>query len=276
MLKKVNTFMTTDNEFIERVRLLSLTTNPNNVGDVYVQVANIYSELTTEDARLFAEQYIDQIRSIARNADIGWQPFSTPAKPARALSDEEQVQILAMISTLRTFCYGMERLNEVSLATGPDSPPVRFYINSIYHHIAAFYLIDKGKDPLGGTIYKTLEPMGLSSLLEPISLVLNKPMEGDITFGETIRNIRNDFLVHGSFSPIEIASVVKKTQLHDLRQKVRLSNLLWELFNQSFILKLKLISIVTNLNIDLAELMTRYITKIYPDLKPRTPQQNFD
>src|SRR5574341_777673 len=250
-----------DDDRVNEILLLALSTTPNNVGDVYARAVDIYNHILSAEKQQVGEYYIAQIRSLARQAEIGWRLFATPPQVPRPLSDDEQIQLIIIIATLHSFSYGVERFDEASFATGPDSTPVRFYINSLYHFIAALYLLDKDGDPMGGMVYKTLHPMGLDDLLDPVRDVLNKPMEAGVTFGETIRRIRNDFLVHGTFSPADISAVVRATRLQDMTQILRLTNLIWELFNHSFILKLKLIGLLTASGVDPYELAAQYVAR---------------
>jgi hypothetical protein len=243
---------------LDQLLALALSATPDNVGKVYEQALDISKTISDSFAHHRAEQYISQVRGLARKADIGWILFDDPPSVNRPLTDEEIIQIMTLASTLLTFCYGAERLDEASAVTGPDSTPVRFYINSLYHYIAALYLLDRGEDPMGGMVYKMLSPLGLAGLLDPINSVLNEPMDA-ISFGDTIRRIRNDFLVHGVFSPADLASVSAKTRLSDVTQVLRLADLIWELFNRSFVLRLRLISLLTELKVNPAEVVLRYM-----------------
>ncbi|MBL7162011.1 MAG: hypothetical protein ISS57_05340 [Anaerolineales bacterium] len=236
--------MSSDISLLKSIELLAKFTTQDNAGDTYEKAVDISTYLGSEKNRQLGEYQISKIRSVARNAEIGWKLFKTPPTVSIELSDEECFQIFALISTLHGFCYGVERLDYASFETGPDSIPVRFYINSVYHYIAALFLLDKGNDPLGGTVYKTLVKMDLADLLAPIEKVLNKQMGDGISFGETVRKIRNKFLVHGTFLATDISSVVKETQLRERAQQLRLTNYIWDLFNRVFILKLKLIALV--------------------------------
>lgn len=250
--------MSADEEIVHEIFALTHDVDANNVGDNYVSAVELYGQIKATNQQQRGEYYIAQIRSVARKAEIGWKIFTTPPRISQPLSEEQQIRLLTIIATLDAFCYGFERLDEASSITGPSSTPVRFYINSLYHYISALYLLDKGDDSIGGMINKTFEPMGLSNLLDPVKNVLNKPMEGAFSFGYTILKIRNKFLVHGSFSPDDISSIVNITQLQDNTQQIHLTNLLWELFNQSIILKLKLTALLTALEVDLGKL-TKYL-----------------
>jgi hypothetical protein len=256
--------MPTDEERVKHILFLALSATPDTVGDIYVQALDEQKQISNASQKE-AEYYIAQIRGLARQAEIGWRIFSSPPTPSRKLSEEEQIQLITLIATLHSFCYGAERLDEASFVTGPDSAPIRFYINSLYHFIAALYLLNRDDDPIGGMVYKTLNPMGLSSLLDPIKEILEESMEGGYAFGETVRRIRNKFMVHGTFSPGDVSTVVKKTKLHDMTQLLRLTSLIWELFNRSFVLKLQLISLLTAQGVDTTNLAKAYAEKIqYP------------
>lgn len=246
---------------VQVILQLALSANPDNVGDIYIKALDKYGQISAAFRQQQAEYYIVQIRNLARNAEIGWRLFSSPPTPAHSLSEDEQVQLITLVATLHSFCYGAERLDEASFVTGPDSTPVRFYINSIYHYIAALYLLDRRSDPLGGMVYKALQPMGLDHLLDPVKSVLDEPMEGGYAFGETVRRIRNKFMVHGTFSPSDVGTVVKKTKLHDMTQLLRLTSLIWELFNRSFVLKLQIIAVLTAQGVDISRLMQAYMQK---------------
>lgn len=253
--------MSEEKRILAEILELTYSITPDNIGDVYVKAANLYARISSENNRELGEDYVSKIRSLARKADVGWKLFGVPPKPSNKLSEEEYIQIATLISNLHGFCYGVERLDEASFVTGPNSPPVRFYINSLYHYISALFLLDREDNEMGGTVYKTLVPMGLSKLLTPIRHILDLPMGDGISFGETIRRIRNKFLVHGTFSPSDIANVVKQTHLREMDQRLRLTNLIWNLFNQVFILKLQLLSLLTSADVNINEMACRYIIK---------------
>lgn len=232
--------------------------NENNVGDVYVKVARLHSEISDPDEKAFAELIISsKVRSVARDADIGLRIFSEAPVNLRNLSltSEHQLMLMTLISNLKIFCYGCERLNEAAEQTRPDSSPVRFYLNSIYHLISSFYLLDKkDMDLLGGMVYKSLHKTGLDKLLSPIIRLIEAPL-GGTTFGEVIRRIRNRTLVHGTFNPYEIQPTIELGELRNPENVIQLNDYIWDLFNQTFILELKLISILTYANVDINKLL---------------------
>ncbi len=115
---------------------------------------------------------------------------------------------------------------------------------------------------MGGTIFKVLHSLGLSDLLDPIQNVLDQAMGNGISFGETVRKFRNDYLVHGRFSPIDIELIAQQSQIRDLRQRIRWVDLMWDLFYQSLLLRLKLIALLTDSGIDFEKLATKYPDRI--------------
>jgi hypothetical protein len=247
-----------DTAILAQIESLAKTAATENIGDILIAALDLSSQIESSQGHQSAEFLLSQIRPLARNAEIGWRLFEAPPHPSHELDKDEIIKLITIVATLHSFCYGVERLDEASAATGASSTPVRFYINSIYHYISALYLLDKEKKkkklPMGGMVFKVLEPMGLANLLDEIRILLDKSMGEDITFGETVRIIRNKFLVHGNFSPEDIAPVVKRTQMRDFNQINRLAQLIWNLFHQSLILKLKLIAVLTASGVDLDQL----------------------
>jgi hypothetical protein len=160
--------MKNDDKLVKEILVLALSATPENVGDIYISAVDLYKQITGPWLQQNGEYYIAQIRSLARKAEIGWRLFANPPSASSPLDEEQQIQLIALIATLHSFCYGAERLDEASFHTGPDSTPVRFYINSLYHFIAALYLLDKGTNLMGGMVYKTLKPMDLEHLLVPV------------------------------------------------------------------------------------------------------------
>lgn len=252
--------MDKDIDLLGRIQKIIPTLSTDNVGDIYTRALDLLMQVTIEYNKLIGESYIAQIREFGRNAEIGWKLFDNPIKPSTQLDDEQQIQVLTIIVALHTFCYGVERLEEASIRTGPTSTPVRFYINSIYHYIADLYLLGKDKDPIGGIIYKTLDPIGLSALLNPVIEVIDRPLETGISFGETIKAISTDQFFHGTYWQEDICTILGTTECDGLRQTQKLNLLIWELFNRTFILKLHLMSVLTALGTKPNELIARYFS----------------
>lgn len=238
------------------IRRLSKTITTENIGDVYEVSIDLFYKIKDPDVSMACNNLILDMRSFTRKSDIGWKVSSKPPNASHQLSNKEVSQLIGLVAVLHSFCYGIERLEEVSELIRPENTPIRFYINSIYHYISVLYLLDKNRhDPMGGMVYKTLKPMGLSHLMNPVNLVLLKSLAEGMTFGETVRNIRNKFLVHGTFSPDDIASIIQKTDLHNIFQQFYLTELIRELFDQTIILKLKITALLTDINVNLDELV---------------------
>lgn len=240
-----------EKQIIDKIEALSKEVNSNNVGDLLVKGYRISKQLQSEAAKQAGEFHLSHIRNVARIADIGWNCFDKPIKPSKELGKSESIQLLTLIGSLHELSYCFERLDYVSFLTGQDtSTPMRFYLNSIYHYLAAYFLLDKKGEPMGGTIYKVLSTMGLEDLLKPIDVVLKQAYSSGVTFEDVLRNIRNKFLVHGDFSPDGTQELVDRSNMHSLGQKLKLSEYLWDMFNEVVILKLRIIAILTFLGLD--------------------------
>lgn len=250
------------NDFAIIYKIEKLASNPSeyNIGDALGEALALLSVIKDETGRQLAGIFLSRLRTFARRAEVGWQAFSSVPKPSHRLSDGETIQLFLIEETLHEFCYGAERVNEVSSAAGETSTPIRFYVNSLYHYVSTLYLLDKKNSAMGGTIFKVFDSLGLSYLLVPIQAVLDKPLGKGISFGETVRQFRNDY-VHGRFSPIDIESIVRQSEIRDQRQRIRLVDLMWELFYQSLLLRLELIAILTASGIDLEKLMAKFLAE---------------
>ena len=77
------------------------------------------------------------------------------------------------------------------------------------HLISTMFLIqDDRKEPMGGFCYRTLEPLGISDLLDAIRQLIETPV-GQTTFGDFIRYSRNKLATHGDLS---FSQMPKNTQ----------------------------------------------------------------
>lgn len=103
-----------------------------------------------------------------------------------------------------------------------------------------------------------MNPLGLSSLVEPIKDVLKEPF-GDITFGDAILNLRHSHLVHGDFSPERIEYLVRQTQMRNPMQQERFAQLVWKLFHRLLILNLKILSLMASTGNDIGAVLMRYV-----------------
>ena len=100
--------------------------------------------------------------------------------------------------------------------------------------------------------------MGLAQLLNPIKNVLDEPL-GEITFGQTILNLRHSDLVHGDFSPERVEYLIRQTQLRNPKQQEQLAHLIWLFFHKIIILHLQLLSLIASSGKDIGVVTLRYI-----------------
>jgi hypothetical protein len=107
--------------------------------------------------------------------------------------------------------------------------------------------------------------MGLSNLLDPLRQVLEKPFGKDATFGDAILRLRHSYLVHGTFSPRNIEYLVAQTQMRDTSQQEHFAFLVWDLFHEVIVLRLKIIALVTESKISVEAAVLHYLTAV---LKP--------
>lgn len=111
--------------------------------------------------------------------------------------------VVFIVHAIKQLVYGFERLDEIADAASDGSAMKAFYMNAIYNHIAAFYLLDKGDKPMGGAFYPALVGVGLERLLQPVDLVLTRPM-GSTTVGEVIRVFRNKAIMHSGYRDADL------------------------------------------------------------------------
>ena len=107
-----------------------------------------------------------------------------------------------------------------------------------------------------------LHTMGLDSLLKPINIVLDKPLSHNRSFGDAILLFRHSHLVHGNFSPENIEYLVQQTEMRNPKQQMRLSELIWELFNQLVLLDLQIMATLTALKVDIEVIVIKYMKKL--------------
>ena len=240
---------------VQVIKNLYENVNQDNIGD-YLEIAlMIQSLIINPFAGIKSEEYLDQIKKYAGQSDIGWRNFQEPILPIIQLSQLNIWQIYSIISSLQELSYCFERIEEAALLTWDRSAPVRFYVNGIFHYISSLFLLG-WKDneeqglPYPGTVIKVLHPLGLSQLLSNVYEILNRKFGDQYSYGDTIRLIRNRHFVHGKFSPNDIAKVVQDGEIYDELQSTKFANYHREISNQIVLLKLRLISIVSILNID--------------------------
>jgi len=252
---------TSDIEILARLHDIATTATKETLGDVYVEACPLAFLVQSPINRQYAQYYLSHLEQMAKEATIGWSLFVSPELPKGVLDDNQVIRLIIIVATLQTFIEGVEALDAVSFLTGPSSRKVTFYVHSVYHFIAALYLLNLDGDPMGGMVYKALKVIGLTHLLDPIKVILDREYAKEISFGETVRTVRNKSLVHGTFSPEDIASLVKQTKMRDPSQIVRLADLIWELHHQSAVLMLKLIAILTKANPPLDKIFEKVIAE---------------
>lgn len=252
---------------IDKIGELIPAVRPSNLGDLFSDAVQIRSQIHDEFALKFAELPLRQLRSLASRAEIGWQLFLAPKVPDRKLDDIELLQLFGIERGLHELCYCCERLQEVADITWGGSSPTRFYLNSIYHYVASMFLIDTSKAshkglPMGGTVIRALDPMGLRGLLDPINAVLLRKHGKKNTLGGTIMKLRHSHLVHGDFSPERFEYLVADNQGRNPAQQERLAAGIWDLFHELLLLDLKIIAILTNENPNIPHLVANYMASI--------------
>jgi hypothetical protein len=147
--------------------------------------------------------------------------------------DAESKQITVFIvHAIKQLTYGFKRLDDVAESAADGSAMKAFYLNAIYNHVAAFYLIDKKDKPMGGAFYPALLKLGLEDLLKPVEDVLSRPL-GSTTVGEVIRVFRNKAVVHPSFRDADLDRVYAAVDMESPDNQARLRDALVEICLES-------------------------------------------
>jgi hypothetical protein len=146
-----------------------------------------------------------------------------------------------IVHAIKQFCFGFEKLDETADDYGDGSAAKAFYLTAIYHHLAAFYLLDKKpKHPMGGGFYKALKPYGLERCLDPVNAVLLSPL-GSTTFGEVVRAFRNSAIVHPKYREADVGRVFRQVDMSDPQTVAEFQALLCEVYVQTKLLAINLI-----------------------------------
>jgi hypothetical protein len=254
---------------IENLLVVASTATQDNLGDVLEKVIKIRSKISNKATNIFAESILRDFRSLVANAKPGWKLFNSPRLPDKDLNDIECLQLWGVEEALHELCFCFENLEWASTLTGERSTGTRFYLNSIYHYISSMFLVDTSKPsheglPMGGTVIKALHPLGIADLLEPINGLLQK-QHGGKTIGETVLLLRHSHLVHGDFSPHRVEYIIESTQMRNPQQSENFTNLLWDLFYQLQLFRLKILAIFTHMKIDFIKVISRYISNLAKD-----------
>ena len=233
------------------------------IGDILLEAIGVYEEIEDPFPRHLAEEAMRGLRSIASRANENSLLFQDPPKLPRELSDIEFLQLYRIEMTIHELCYCCEMVQDAADKTSGGSSPTRFYLNGIYHYTSSLFLVDTSKPshkglPMGGTVIKALYPMDLAKLLEPIKNVLDQPL-GEITFGETILNLRHSDLVHGDFSPERVEYIIRQTQMRDPKQREQLAHFIWLFFHRIIVFHLQLLSLIADSGQDIGVVTLRYV-----------------
>jgi len=252
-----------DQDKVEHIGTLIARAEPSNIGDVFEEAVSTRKQIGNAFALRFAEVPLQVLRGIAARAKIGWPLFANPPRPSAALSDSQTLQLIGVEMALHELCYCCERLQESADITSGGSSSTRFYINGVYYYVTSLFLVDKTKPshdglPMGGTIVMALHPIGLAHLLAPIDAILNMSFGTALTFGDTIRKLRNVHLVHGDFSPEKFEFLVADSNMRDPAQQERLAATIWDLFYELLLLDLKVTGAITDLNPNIPAIISRY------------------
>ena len=129
-------------------------------------------------------------------------------------SDRKTEATVFGVHMIKQLAYGFDRLDEVVEVASPASPKIAFYLNALYHQIAAMFLLDRGGHPTGGFFSRVFIPLRMGDCLDPVYAILNRQING-LTVGETIRRFRNKHLVHGELSDGDLDSIYRDADLLD-------------------------------------------------------------
>ena len=254
-------------QHIRRIQSLVMSADPDTIGDVLSGVLTARAQLTDPLARMYAETYIAPLRGMAARADSGWRIFSAPQRLTRPLEDVEILQLVSLERALHELCYACESVELSAASSWGGSTPTRLYLNSIYHYVGSMFLLDtsspKQRDlPSGGTAVRALHPMGLADLLDRIISLLSQPLTPDISFGDTILRLRHSYLVHGDFSPRRIEYLIAQSEMRSPDQVERFASLIWDLFYEIILLRLRIVALFTHESIRIEPAMLRYLTSV--------------
>jgi hypothetical protein len=259
--------MTDPSPHLERIRTLVVSAGPQNVGDSLDEALRARAQLSDPLARMVAETMLAPLRGLAARADVGWRVFSANQQLPRPLDDVELLQLVSLERALHELCYACESVELAAATSWGGSSPTRFYLNSIYHYISSMFLVDTSSPrqknlPSGGTAIRALHPMGLDSLLDPIAALLSEPLTSQISFGDTILRLRHSYLVHGDFSPRRIEYLIAQSEMRSPEQIERFASLIWDLFYQIILLRLRIIALFTHNALLIEPAMLRYLMSV--------------
>ena len=120
------------------------------------------------------------------------------------LNKTEQTQIGLMLVSLKEFSYAFDTAQQMAKISADGSTVMRFYMNAMYHYVAAYFLVTGGNK-----LSEKLRALGSGDLLGPIEETLATEL-GTTTFRELLSVFRSKFLVHQSFTVGPLEEVTKK------------------------------------------------------------------
>jgi len=252
-----------DAALLEELGNLLEQSTSSPIGDTLLAAIGLFEKLKGLTARRVSEDAMRGLRSIASRAQPDALLFQYPPKLPRELTDIEFLQLARIDISVHELCYCCEMVQTAADMTWGGSSPTRFYLNGVYHYVSSLFLVDTSKPnhkglPMGGTVIRALFPIGLAEILEPIRDILNQPL-GEITFGQTILNLRHSDLVHGDFSPERVEYLIRQTQIRDPKQQEQFAHLIWLLFHRLIILHLKLMALIAASGKDIGAVTIRYL-----------------
>jgi len=212
---------------------------------------------------MFAEESMKELRTRAARSDYHDICFQNPPKFPHNISDFEFLQLVRIEMTIHELCYCCEMIDKSASITSGGSSSTRFYLNGFYHYTSSLFLVDMSKKthrglPMGGTVIRALNPMGLSELLNPIKNIFDMA-QGDTTFGNTILNIRHSDLVHGDFSFKRVEYLINQSKVRDSNQHELFNHHIWLLFHNLIVLHLQLNSLVSSSGKDFEKVVYHYV-----------------
>jgi hypothetical protein len=256
-----------DFEVLLKIDFIQSQIDKNYLGNLLIECTKERNKIINPFNQKLAESKLAIIRGYAARADYGYKYFANTVRPIRDLHDEEIIQLATLGRAIHEICFGFEKLEESANLTDGGSTPVRFYINSIYHYLSSMFLIDKSNDSHkklgnGGSVIFVLEPIGLRDLIRPINDIFNSDLAPGVKFGDLILKVRHSFLVHGKFYPSSTEYIVQQTNLRDPKQQERNTALLWDVFYQLLVFRLRILDVFHEMEIDYEAVGLRYLEKI--------------
>ena len=256
-----------DQDKVDALVELTKIATPDNLGDILEKALEIRQNIGNETALKISELPLSKLRTFASRAEYGWKLFQDPIIPGKSLEDNEILQLTGIEYALHELCYCCERLDEASFLTWGGSSPTRFYLNGIYHYVSSMFLIDTSKEThrnllMGGTVIRAIHPMGLSILLDPINEILQRDFGDTNSFGDSILKLRHSQLVHGDFSPNKYEYLVTDTHMRDPQQKEIFAQFVWDLFHELLLFDLNILALLTRLDPNMGDIITRYLKDI--------------